>query len=50
MSNHRTVLPTIHEEQAPQEEQIVAFQTEVELLQAEMEEIKKQNQELAKRI
>lgn len=44
MSNHRTVLPTIpEEEQETQKEKIVAYQTEVEVLQAEMMKIKKLN-------
>lgn len=48
MFNYRTILPTIPEEPTPQEEQIVALQTKVKVLQAEMADIKKLNQELAK--
>lgn len=41
MSNHETVLSTILEGPVLQEKQIVALQTKIEILQAEMAEIKK---------
>lgn len=48
--NHKAILPTISEELAPQDEQIVALQTEVEILQAEMALMQKLNHELFQRI
>lgn len=41
MSNHEIVLSTILEGLVLQEKQIVALQTKIEILQAEMAEIKK---------